>query len=145
MADEALEARGLFGDTSFFYATLDPRDRDHAEARALTEAIERRQIPLITTWEIVVETVTLLRYRLSYQGAMAFLDQVLPTLNVVYVDQEDRGHALDRFRRFSRDKSISLCDAISHRVVRDRLNDVPCLAFDADFERLGLTVIRRLD
>lgn len=47
----------LFGDTSFFYATLDRRDRDHPAAEALAQSVQERQIPLVTTWEVVVEPV----------------------------------------------------------------------------------------
>lgn len=134
----------LFCDTSFFYAALDKRDRDHLTARRLAEAIGGRQIPLVTTWEVVGETVTLLRYRYSYQGAMTFIDTVLPKLNVVYITAEDRSRALWWFRRLSRDKRISLCDAISYLVVTEHLNHLSCVAFDDDFKRLGLTVIEEL-
>jgi hypothetical protein len=36
---------------------------------------------------------------------------------------------------------LSLCDAISLVVVTTLLERMPCLAFDEDFRRLGLTVI----
>jgi predicted nucleic acid-binding protein len=77
--------RTVFADTSFFYATLDRRDRDHGRARDLARSIQEREIGVVTTWEVVVETVTLLRYRYSYLGAQTFLRRVLPTLNLVYI------------------------------------------------------------
>lgn len=131
----------LFGDTSFFYAVLDKRDRDHSAASQLAQFIQERQIPLITTWGIIVETVTLLRYRYSYRGATTFIDQVLPQLNIFYVDAEARAKALRSFLKFSRDKEISLCDAVSYIVITERLNFIPCLRFDEDFKRLGLIVL----
>jgi predicted nucleic acid-binding protein len=133
-----------FCDTSFFYALLDRRDHDHPVAKALAAWVQDRQVPLITTWEVVVETVTLLRYRHSYQAAMAFIQQILPRLNLVSLATEDRAKALDWFRRLSKDKRISVCDAISYLVVRERLDHIPCLAFDDDFEQLGLTVLREI-
>lgn len=45
------------------------------------------------------------------------------------------------FRRYGRDHRLSFCDAISFVVVTTLLDYVPCLAFDEDFRRLGLTVI----
>jgi predicted nucleic acid-binding protein len=134
----------LFCDTSFFYALLDRRDQDHHAAKALSKWVQDQQVPLITTWEMVVETVTLLRYRHSYQAAMAFLRQILPYLNLVYLTSDDRAKALDWFRKLSRDKKISACDAISYTVVRERLNFAPCLAFDEDFTQLGLTVLHEV-
>ncbi|NJD67861.1 MAG: hypothetical protein C3F12_12465 [Candidatus Methylomirabilota bacterium] len=131
----------VFADTSYFYAALDRRDRDHGRAQALVRQVEEHSVGIATTWEVIVETVTLLRYRYSYLGAQTFLRRVLPTLNLVYVDDAERQKALALFSRVSRDWKISLCDAISAVVVKDRLGAIPCLAFDNDFRRLGLTVI----
>ncbi len=131
----------VFADTSFFYATLDRRDRDHSRAKNLARQIQECGIGVVTTWEIVVETVALIRYRHSYLGAQAFLRRVLPTLNIVYLDDTDRQEALALFSRMSRDRKISLCDAISAAVVKDRLGSIPCLAFDDDFRRLGLSLL----
>jgi len=136
--------RSLFCDTSFFYAALDARDRDHAAAKALADGVEQRQIPLITTWEVVVETITLLRYRYSYRGAVVFIDQILPGLNVFHIDSEIRAKALSAFRKLSREREISLCDVISYVVVSEYLGFVPCLVFDDDFRRMGLTVLEEL-
>lgn len=133
--------KALFCDTSFFYAALDKQDRDHPAASKLAQSIQERQIPLLTTWEVIVETVTLLRYRYSYRGAITFIDLVLPRLNIFYIDSDTRAKALLTFRKLSRDKEISLCDVISYIVVSEHLNFIPCLAFDEDFKRLGLTVL----
>jgi predicted nucleic acid-binding protein len=137
-------ASTLFCDTSFFYAVLDQRDRDHIKARRLAEGIQRRGIPMITTWEVVVETITLLRYRYSYRAAMTFIERVLPKLNIVYITPDQRAKAIEGFGKLSLDKEISLCDAISHVVVSEVLHYIPCLSFGDDFKRLGLTVIERL-
>jgi predicted nucleic acid-binding protein len=64
----------------------------------------------------------------------------LPALDLVYLDESERRRALILFSRVSRERRISLCDAISALVVKDRLGSIPCLAFDDDFQRLGLTV-----
>ncbi len=131
----------LFADTSFFYAVMDKRDRDHQVARDLAHFIEKRQIPIICTWEIIVETVTLLCYRFSYHGAAVFINKVLPKLNVFYINAEIRAKALNAFLKFSRDKEISLCDAITYIIVTQYLNFMPCLTFDEDFKRMGLIVL----
>lgn len=53
----------VYADTSYFYAALDRRDRDHDRARALARQIQEQGVGIVTTWEVIVETVTLLRYR----------------------------------------------------------------------------------
>jgi len=133
--------RIVYADTSFFYAKLDSRDRSYTRAGNLLRQIQERRIGVVTTWEVVVETVTLLRYRHSYLGAQIFVRRVLPTLNLVYLDETERRKALNLFSRVSRERRISLCDAISAIVVKDRLASIPCLAFDDDFRALGLSVV----
>ena len=95
----------------------------------------------MTTWEVVVETVTLLCYRHSYMATRVFVRRVLPTLNLVYLSESERAKALVLFGRTSRERKISLCDAISAVIVNERLASIPCLAFDEDFRSLGLAVI----
>jgi len=96
---------------------------------------------VFTTWEIVVETVTLLRYRLNYKGAAVFIRTVLSKLYIIYLSDSDRAKALDTFLKFSKDKKISLCDAISYTVIKEYLEGIPCIAFDADFKAMGLRMM----
>ena len=130
----------VFCDTSFLYACLDPSDTHHPEAQELiTEAADR--VGLHTTWDVVSETITLLRYRVSYPAALVFVDELCSRLRLVEYGTEVRGQALDVFHRRSRDHRLSFCDAISFVVVTTLLDHMPCFAFDEDFRRLGLTVI----
>jgi predicted nucleic acid-binding protein len=136
----ALPARA-FCDTSFFYACLDPRDVNHPRARDLTAEAAIAGTALFATWDIVSETVTLLRYRTSFETAVAFLTDVRPQLHVVAYGDGVRTEAEDVFRRYGRDHRLSFCDAISFVVVTTLLDYMPCLAFDADSRSLGLTTI----
>lgn len=66
----------VFCDTSFFYACLDPKDTNHAKAQALVTESASIGTTFCTTWDIISETVTLLRYRRNFQAALAFLTDV---------------------------------------------------------------------
>ncbi|MDP2602032.1 MAG: PIN domain-containing protein [Deltaproteobacteria bacterium] len=136
----ALPAR-LFCDTSFFYACLDPHDTNHDRAEELTDEAATSATTFFTTWDVVSETVTLLRYRIGFRPAVTFLEEVKPDLTIVEYGQRVRDEAEHIFRRRSRSRRVSFCDAISFVVVTSRLNGMPCLAFDRDFRALGLTVI----
>ncbi len=83
----------------------------------------------------------MLRYRLGFRSALSFLEEVKPDLTIVEYSQLVRDEAEQIFRRRSRNRRLSYCDAISFVVVTTLLDDMPCLAFDADFRALGLTVI----
>lgn len=132
----------VFCDTSFFYACLDPDDVSHEQAKRLVVQAAEHGTAFYCTWDIISETVTLLRYRKSFALALTFLNEVKPTLRIMPYDDSVRQQAEEVFRRLGMDKRLSYCDAISFVVVTTLLDNVPCFSFDRDFKRLGLTVIR---
>jgi predicted nucleic acid-binding protein len=136
----ALPAR-LFCDTSFFYATFDPRDVNHERAEDLSADAVASASSLYVTWDIVSETLTLLRYRRTYREALIFLTEIKPNLRIVNYGERIRSEAEQIFRRYGHDHKLSFCDAISFVVITTLLDDMPALAFDNDFCALGLTVI----
>ena len=130
----------LFCDTSYFYACADRGDAFHRAAVTLAGDAADRGTQLWTTWDVIGETVTLLRCRHSAAAAMRFLDDVKPQLHIAEYGTGVRAEAEEVFRRHARDHRLSLCDAISFVVVTTLLEHMPCLAFDEDFRRLGLPV-----
>jgi predicted nucleic acid-binding protein len=134
-------AARVFCDTSYFYACADTDDAFYRPALSLSREAARRGTQLWTTWDVISETLTLLRYRHSGTAAIRFLDQVKPGLHVMEYGADVRVEAEQVFRRQGRDHRLSFCDAISFVVVTTLLERMPCFAFDEDFRRLGLAVI----
>lgn len=130
-----------FCDTSFFFASLCPRDVNYERAGEILNEALTQGLSLFTTWDIISETVTLLLYRFHTRAAIRFLDEIKPALQIVHYDDSLREEAERIFRLFIRDKKISFCDALSYVVVKTILQDIVCLSFDEDFARLGLIVI----
>ena len=131
-----------FCDTSFFFASLYPKDVNYERAGQILKDALTQEVTLWTTWDIISETVTLLLYRFNSRAAIRFLDEIKPVLNIIYYDDSVRDEAEQIFRILSSDKRLSFCDAISYVVVKTILKDIICLSFDEDFSRLGLTVVR---
>jgi uncharacterized protein len=136
----ALPSR-VFCDTSFFYACFDADDINHDRAEELADESAHSSVSFLATWDIISETVTLLRYRLRMAPALVFLAEVKPTLTIINYGDLVRSEAEDVFRRRGGQRRLSFCDAISFVVVTSLLDDIPCFAFDRDFRALGLTVI----
>ena len=134
--------RRAFCDTSFFFASLYPKDVNYERAGQILKEVLDQNIFLLTTWDIISETATLLLYRFSSKAAIRFLDEMKPVLNIVHYDDSVREEAEQIFRLFCKDKRLSFCDAISYVVAKTVLEDIVCLSFDEDFSQLGLTVIR---
>ena len=80
--------------------------------------------------------------RFHAKAAIRLLDEIKPALQIVEYDESVRQEAERIFRLLSKDKRLSFCDAISYVIVKTILEDIPCLSFDEDFLRLGLTVIQ---
>ena len=131
----------VFCDTSFFYACLDPADANHVRAGELVTEAADSSCDLWTTWDIVSETVALLRYHRGYSAALVFLNKVKPALRILLYGDRVRVTAEGVFRQFARYRPLSFCDAVSFVVVTTLLDDMPCFSFDRDFRRLGLTVL----
>jgi len=128
----------VFCDTSFFFASLCPEDSNYGHAGEILESLRENKISLYTTWDIISETITLLRYRASYKLSIEFLDKIKPSLNIVYYNDSVRTAAEEIFKKLSKDKKLSFCDAISYVVITHILENMPCLSFDGDFRSLGL-------
>jgi predicted nucleic acid-binding protein len=131
----------VFGDTSFFFACLEPLDAYHQRALEVARRVADGRWILHTTWDVVSETTTLLRYRSSFAAARTFLSDVKPTLRIVEYGSRARVEAEEIFLQYAREHRLSLCDAISFVVITSLLEGPPCLTFDDDFRTLGLTVI----
>lgn len=129
-----------FCDTSFFFASLYPGDTNYNRAGDILAECLERSVTLHTTWHVVSETVTLLRYRASYKTAVQFLDVIKPSLAIVRYDNSVRSSAEEVFKKLSKDKKLSYCDALSFVIITELLDDMSCLTFDNDFRSLGLTV-----
>jgi predicted nucleic acid-binding protein len=129
-----------FCDTSFFFASLYPGDSNYDSAGDILARCQEDEITLHATWDIVSETVTLLRYRAGYKTAVQFLDLIKPALTIVRYDDSVRSAAERIFKKLSKDKKLSYCDALSFVIVTNLLDNMTCLAFDKDFRTLGLRV-----
>lgn len=131
--------RQAFGDTSFFFATLYPKDVNFRRAGEILDEAVSQEITLWTTWDVISETATLLLYRFHAKAAIRFLEEIKPALRIVEYDDSVRQEAERIFRL--KDKRLSFCDAISYVIVKTVLQDIACLSFDEDFSRLGLMVV----
>lgn len=129
-----------FCDTSFFFASLYPGDTNYDRAGDILAECQEQSVTLHTTWDVVSETVTLIRYRASYKTAVQFLDVIKPSLAIVRYDDSVRSAAEEAFKKLSKDKKLSYCDALSYMIITGQLDNMPCLTFDNNFRSLGLMV-----
>ncbi|MBI4063535.1 MAG: hypothetical protein HY401_04450 [Elusimicrobia bacterium] len=93
------------------------------------------------TWEILSETVTLLRIKSGYVPAARFAQDIIPALHIAAIDESLRREALNIFLRFARDKKLSFCDCLSYAALTTILRGLPAATFDRHFKMLGLPLL----
>jgi len=131
----------VFADSSGFIAAFDARDAAHAPTAAAWRQIAKGRERLVTTQLVLAETVTHLRRRgswdLSLRAGAAILDSAL--IEVVGLDAEQLAAAWREFVR-NPDPKLSLCDAASFIVMRDR-RVRRALTLDRHFVDAGFDVV----
>ena len=127
-------------DTSALYAVLDRDDVHHRAATTtwhrLLERYEHEGASLVATSYVLVETSALVQRRLGMDATRALHDQIVPVLDVVWVDPELHATAVTALLAAGR-RDISLVDWICFELARQR-SITTAFAFDDDFSRQGL-------
>jgi predicted nucleic acid-binding protein len=118
----------VFVDTSVWYAAADSGDSNNARAKAILASGE----PLLTSDHVLIETWTLLRYRIHRQAAERFWEAlrrgVAALEPVGAADLESAWHIGVTYR----DQDFSIVDRTSFAVMR-RLGIERAASFDNDF------------
>ncbi len=127
----------VFADSSGFIAAFDARDARHGAAAASWRAIAAARHKLLTTQLVVAETVTFLRRRGGWRRSRDVGEAILrsPSIEVAAPDIEQFRSAWREFVR-NPDPKLSLCDAVSFVVMRERGID-HAFSFDRHFVEAG--------
>jgi len=131
----------LYCDASFFVALFSKADRMHRRARSLFKEIVEEEIRLITAWPVVGEAMTVLRYHYGYRSALTF-NNSLDFYHILSPTENHYHQAVAVFNIQNKAHAISFVDGLSYILITTELDEIPCLSFDSDFKKLGLTVIR---
>lgn len=125
-------------DTSALLALLVPSDAAHTAAKRTFARLKAREIPLMTTSYVLVETYALLGRRFGLDHVLKFRTELEPLMRIVWIDGQLHGLALDML--LSRRKAkLSLVDAASIIIARERGVD-EIFAFDRHFQSEGLRI-----
>jgi uncharacterized protein len=126
-------------DTSAFHALLDLDDANHRSAAGAIAELRRVDETLLSHEYVVVESVALIQRRLGLDVLRRFVDDVLPAVQVVWVDEDLHREAREALLAAGR-RSVSLVDWTSFLVMR-RYGLRRAFAFDPDFATEGFEVI----
>ena len=126
-------------DTSAFYALLDDRDPRHHDAVEAWSQLAATRAALITHEYVIVEAISLIQSRLGMSVLQQFVDNLLPLVDVTWVDAALHHQVREAMRSAGR-RGVSFVDWTSFIVMR-KLEITTTFAFDADFAAQGFEVI----
>jgi predicted nucleic acid-binding protein len=129
----------VFADTSGLLALVNLEDENHTRAAAAFDTLRARQIPLLTTSYVLVESYALLGRRLGLSAVNGFRTDFAPLLDVVWVDEALHNAALDLLLN-RRKRQLSLVDAVSF-VAMSRRDMSEAFAYDPHFEQEGFSLV----
>ncbi len=129
----------VFVDTSGFLAVLDRDDANHARVKsAWIDLLSSDDVPLTTNY-VLVETFALAQSRLGLAAAKVFQEDIVPVLQVEWIDATLHNAALGTMLAALRRK-LSLVDCVSFEVMR-MLGVTTAFTLDRHFREQGFSCI----
>lgn len=121
----------VFIDTSAFFAILDADDKYHQKAKRTWAELISSGILLFCNNYVLVETFALVQNRLGMEAIQTFNDDVLPLINIDWVEETIHKAGVSALLVASR-KKLSMVDCVSFETMR-RLEITKVFAFDPHF------------
>lgn len=131
----------VFIDTSAFLAVLDCDDAHHEKARGTWHKLLASDDSLTTSNYVLVETFALLQNRLGMEAARVFQEDVVPVLNVLWVDEAMHMAGMSALLTAKRRK-LSLVDCVSFESMR-HCGTRTAFTLDGHFKEQGFDCIPR--
>ncbi len=129
----------IFIDTSAFLAILDGGDSHHRRAKKRWADLVTSEAVLFCSNYILIETVALVQNRLGMEAVKVFNDDMLPLVEVDFVDSSVHHAGVNALLTASR-KKLSLVDCVSFETMR-RLELDTAFTFDRHFAEQGFVCI----
>ncbi|MBI5198981.1 MAG: PIN domain-containing protein [Nitrospirae bacterium] len=129
----------IFVDTSAIFAGLDKDDIHNQKALNTWDNILSKDNILITTNYVLLESFTLIQRRLGIKAVRVFQEDILPLINIEWIDAEMHRSGVSAFLAASI-RNLSLVDCVSFEIIRT-LGIKTVFAFDPHFSEQGINCI----
>jgi predicted nucleic acid-binding protein len=112
---------------------------NHLRAKETWSDLITQDMQVVCTNYVLVETFALVQNRLGVQAVRAFQEDILPVVDVEWVDETCHRAAVSALLTVGQ-KQLSLVDCVSFETMR-ALGIDTAFVFDRHFEEQGFTVI----
>lgn len=128
-----------FVDTSAFLAVLNRDDDHHIAAKEIWVKLISSEAILVSNNYVVLESFAVIQRRLGMESVRAFNEDILPLINIEWVNAETHRSGVGAFFAATRRK-LSLVDCVSFEIMRT-LGIKTVFAFDPHFTEQGFKCI----
>ncbi|MHC1727401.1 MAG: type II toxin-antitoxin system VapC family toxin [Syntrophobacteraceae bacterium] len=128
----------VFADTSSLFSMLVQDDYMHVRARLNYEHFRQSNTQLVTSSYVLLETMALLQRRVGLEAALDFDRNIVPLLDVIWVDEVWHDRAMQRLRT-ERNRRLSLTDCLSFEIMEE-LEIPTAFTFDGHFRERGFEI-----
>jgi predicted nucleic acid-binding protein len=129
----------IFIDTSAFLAVLNANDRFHKAAKQTWDEMLSSDSLLFSNNYVILETTALLQHRFGMDAVRLFVSDILPILEVAWVDEAIHAQGISALLVANR-HDLSLVDCISFESMRQCGLDA-AFTFDDHYREQGFKVI----
>ena len=133
----------VFMDTSAMLAVLSANDHFHSAAKDAWRDLLLGSAQIVCSNYVLLEIFTLLQSRFGLDALRLFQNDLLPVLEVAWVDEQLHNQAVSSLLVANR-RQLSLVDCTSFQIMR-HLGISRVFAFDAHFKEQGFEVIPPLN
>lgn len=129
----------IFIDTAAFLAILNANDQFHPAARQSWEEMIKADFVLFSSNYVLLETTALLQHRFGIEAVRLFESDILPVLEVHWVNELIHKQAMSALLVANR-RALSLVDCTSFEIMRQFGMD-KAFTFDPHFSEQGFELI----
>ncbi|MCE5280391.1 MAG: PIN domain-containing protein [Planctomycetaceae bacterium] len=126
-------------DTSAFLAMLNPKDINHAAARAAWQELLDGDAILVVPSCVLTETFALVQARFGIAAARSLHELFYPILSVEWSNSADHEAAAEALLAAGR-RDLSLVDCVSFHIMR-RMGIRQVFTFDSHFAEQGFSCV----
>ena len=129
----------IFIDTAAFLAVLNANDQFHQPAKSAWDEMLLTSASLFSSNYVILETIALLQHRFGIDALRLFESDVLPVLEIIWVDEPIHKQAMSALLAANR-HNLSLVDCTSFEIIR-QIGLEKVFTFDAHFREQGFEII----
>jgi len=131
----------VFIDASAFYALLNKKDRFYERAISVAKVLSTSNELLITSNYTLAETYTVVRSKINFKTAEAFISEINKgEIEIIWIDEETHNRGVEIFIERKEPKDLSFFDCVDFALI-ERYGINKAFSFDKHFKFLKIPIL----